>query len=114
MSDIHKLYEKQVRAVPRELNNELNNIAANLCITKTTLLRKEIRKQLEDMEPRYIIKDEGANIYISGIGPRLDNKLNAIAKDIGITKNSLLKILLYKIAGQYPENMKKPNMGLKP
>lgn len=112
MGDINKVMEKRVHAVPRELNTELNNIAKNIGITKAAFLRKEIRAQLKSLEPRYIIKDEGTNVFITGVGPMLDDKITAIAKDIGITKNSLLKLLLYKIAGEQPEHMKKPNKGL--
>lgn len=112
MSGIENVSEKRVYAVPRELNNELNNIAKNIGTTKSAFLRKEIRSSLESIEPRHVIKDEGTNVFITGVGPKLDSKITAIAKDIGISRNSLLKILLYNISGKFSPNMRKPNKGL--
>lgn len=112
MGEIDKVSEKRVYAVPRELNNELNNIAKNIGTTKSSFLRKEIRSSLELLEPRYVIKDEGTNVFITGVGPQLDSKITAIAKDIGISRNSLLKVLLYNIGGKFSPNMRKPNKGL--
>ena len=112
MSKLDQVSEKRVYAVPRELNDELNNIAKNIGTTKSSFLRKEIRSSLELLEPRYVIKDEGTNIFITGVGPQLDSKITAIAKDMGISRNSLLKVLLYNITGKYSPNMKKPNKGL--
>ncbi len=109
MSEIDQVSEKRVYSVPKELNNELNNISKHLEMSKSRFLRKEIKSILETLEPRYTIKNEATNVFLSGIGPELISKINAISKDIGITPNSLLKVLLYNISGKYSPNIKNPN-----
>lgn len=112
MAKLDDLIEKRVTAVPSELNQDLVNIAQNTGITKSQFLRKEIRAELNDMEPRYLIKGDEVTLFLCGVNPSLNSKINAIAKDMGVAPSSLLKMILYKIANKYPENMKKPNKGL--
>ena len=81
-------------------------------VPKAQFLRKEIRKEIENLEVRYLDNNTVSQVYITGLSPDVKEKIQAIAKDIGITPNSYYKILLYQISKKYPGNMKKPNKGL--
>lgn len=106
MGDIKDVSEKRVYQVPVELSDKLADIAKYNHVTKSHFLRTEIRKKLETIEPKYLVKGDFRTVIITGISPSLKTQIRAIAQDIGITHNSLLKVLLYIIANEKEPNNK--------
>ena len=47
-------------------------------------------------------------IRVTGVSSKLNEELQNIAGNIGITKNSFLKMKLREISNSYPEKMKLP------
>ena len=98
------LEEERIGRVNELLNEELNNIASNMGITKSQFLRREIREIMNETEIRVVDSDD-STVYVTGMTDEFRQQITKLAKDMSITRNSLLKVMLYDISKKYSKNM---------
>ena len=81
--------------VPAELISKVKILAKDNCKTMTNFLRPvitEISKKYNDVD---FSESELCELSISGISPKVVEKLDKIAKKTGVTVNVLLRLELY-------------------
>ena len=102
---------EKIRYVSERLGKELEAISKNMGTTRSQLLRKDIRKKI-DSYPDYL-KDGSIEkpkktdeMKITSMSPKLQEQIENIASNLGIKKATLLRVLLFEIAKDYPEKIK--------
>lgn len=106
--------EEEISRIDPEINEQLNNIAANIGISKTQLLKgyfREIRDKEEKTNPEHLEPkkphDKIKHIKVSGYSRKLREELAIIATHYGLTKNSFYRLKLHQLVDGYPKQMRK-------
>jgi len=102
---------ERITGVNSEVDELLKNIAKNIGITKSQLIRKKAREKLAEYSPELKVikpKAKTTTIDITEMSPKIKQEIVAVASNKGIHPNALWKIMLYEIVQSFPENMKKP------
>lgn len=93
------------------LSVELDCISENIGITKSQLLRREIRQCVVGISQKRFDDDVMPELVISGIPDDVAEKLKIICEDMNVSHNTFMKVLLYQISMKFPPHMRKPNKG---
>ena len=102
---------QKIKNIPDKLLDPIDNIVANLGVTRSQFLRQQLRiicaAYPDDMKlnPEKPAKHA---IGLENLDPDLKNQIEIIAKNIGVTQSNFIKMELQKIVNVYPESMKKP------
>lgn len=102
---------ERITGVNSEVDEKLKNIAKNIGITKSQLIRKKIREKLAEIPDELKItrpKKKAASIDVTEFSPKIKAEISAVAANKGIHPNSLLKIMICEIVDSFPEKMKLP------
>ena len=102
--------DKRITGVPEKMNFELRNIAANLNMTRTFFIKKELAKKLELIDLSKIKNASGSStiVKITGFNRQTEMKIQAICAETGCDFSAVTKFLLNEIVKCYPDHMKKP------
>lgn len=102
--------DKSITGVPDKMNNELRNIAANLNMTRTFFIKKELAKKLEQIDLTKVKEASGSStiVKITGFNNQTELKIKSICAETGCDFSTVTKFLLSEIIKHYPDHMKKP------
>ena len=101
----------RITGVNKTVDENLRNIAKNIGISKSELIRKKIRERLAEFPDELKIpnkKSKTATIDITELTEKIRQEISAIASNKGVSPNALWKFLLFEIAESFPEKMKRP------
>jgi len=101
----------RLSGVKRMLSEELDAISDNIGITKSQLLRREIRQCVVGIVEKRFDDEVMPEMVISGIPDDVMEKLNIVCEDMNVSQNTFMKILCYQISMKFPPNMRQPNKG---
>lgn len=113
---VNKKDDIQIKGVPKDIYEQLENIASNSNIKIATLLRVDLTqiiqaypdflKQISDggKEP---LSQRGKPVVVRNMPKGIKDEIDNIAKKIGTTSSSLLKIHLSSIIQKYPAHMRR-------
>jgi len=101
----------RIDKTPDVLLTPLNNIADNMGVTMTDLLRPEVRN-IVDSYPEYLKRKPSQkkckHCAIYGVPTKVIDELFNIADNLDISYAAILKIGFTKLEQGFPEKMKKP------
>lgn len=100
----------EIRNIPRETLEPLNNIAKHLGVTMTEFLKPHMRKII-DKYPEYKNSKSNkqcARVVLTNVTPKLVEELFNVSDNLGVGYSSFLKVELKSIKDQYPDHMTKP------
>ncbi len=102
---------QHIRNLPDKAKNELDNIAANIGISRTQFLRKKLREKIAEYPE--LLKTETPekkrhDIILKEFPQDLRKNIANISGNIGATGNSFLLMLLYEILQETSSEYKKP------
>lgn len=112
MEKIGGYSDEEICRVDPDINDQLNNIAANIGISKTQFLKGYFREVVEGEPEEHKIgkikDDKIMHVKVSGVSNQLKADLKIIATHHGLSKNAFLRMKLHQIVEAYPARMRKP------
>lgn len=103
--------KETISGVNESLKSDLNNIAANIGITTSDLLRKKIREKVKAYPDEMLKKktrSKKKQIVITGFSHKLRDEITNLSNNLGHKKTTLLIMFLTEIRDSFPEHMLKP------
>lgn len=102
---------QKIKNIPENLLDPIDNIVANLGVTRSQFLRQQLRiicNSYPDNMKFSLIETIKYEIGLENLDPDIKIQIEKISTNIGVTQSNFIKMELQKILNTYPENMKQP------